>query len=193
MCFQNSHHPRQKLCPPSVITPLSSLPPAPGNLYFLSLWICLFWIFHVSGLLFVVLILVYFTEHNVVKVYLCFHSMYCGIMFHRICVHAQSCPTLCDPMDCSPSGSSDHEILQERILEWVATSFSRGSSQPRDRTLISWTAGGFFTTELPGKPLYCICIPYFIYPSIHQWASGLLASPGCCEHACWSPCVSSFG
>ena len=39
---------------------------------------------------------------------------------------AQSCPTLCDPVDCSPPGSSVHGILQARILEWVAISFSRG-------------------------------------------------------------------
>ena len=47
---------------------------------------------------------------------------------------AQSCPTLCDPVDCSPPGSSVHGILQARVLEWVAISFSRGSSQPRDQT-----------------------------------------------------------
>ena len=47
---------------------------------------------------------------------------------------AQSCLTLCNPVDCSPPGSSVHRILQARILEWVAISFSRGSSQPRDRT-----------------------------------------------------------
>ena len=41
----------------------------------------------------------------------------------------QSCLTICDPMDCSPSGYSDHGILQTRILEWIAISFSRGSSQ----------------------------------------------------------------
>ena len=57
----------------------------------------------------------------------------------------QSCPTLCDPMDCSPPGSSVHEILQARILEWVAISFSRGSSQPRDWTRVCYTAGRFFT------------------------------------------------
>ena len=45
-------------------------------------------------------------------------------------VKVKSCPTLCDPVDCSPSGSSVHGILQARILEWVAISFSRGSSQP---------------------------------------------------------------
>ena len=58
---------------------------------------------------------------------------------------AKSCPTLCDPMDCSPPGSSVHEIFQARILEWVAISFSRGSSQPRDWTQISCNAGRFFT------------------------------------------------
>ena len=45
---------------------------------------------------------------------------------------AQSCPTLCDPVDCSLPGSSVHGILQERILEWVAIPFSRVSSWPRD-------------------------------------------------------------
>ena len=45
---------------------------------------------------------------------------------------AQSCLTLCDPMDCSPPGSSVHGILQARTLEWVAMPSSRGSSQPRD-------------------------------------------------------------
>ena len=49
----------------------------------------------------------------------------------------QSCPTVCKPMDCSPSGSSSHDIFQARILEWVATSFSRWSSPPRDPTQFS--------------------------------------------------------
>ena len=57
---------------------------------------------------------------------------------------AQSCPTLCDPMDCSPPGSSAHGILQARILEWVAISFSRGSSRPMDRTQVSRIAGRRF-------------------------------------------------
>ena len=46
----------------------------------------------------------------------------------------QSCPTLCDPMDCSLLDSSVHGIFQARILEWVPSSFSRGSSKPRDQT-----------------------------------------------------------
>ena len=53
------------------------------------------------------------------------------------CVCARSCPTLCNPMDCSPPGSSVHGISQAGILEWVAISFSRGSSQLRDRTHVS--------------------------------------------------------
>ena len=57
---------------------------------------------------------------------------------------AQSCLTLCDPVDCSPPGSSVHGILQARILEWVAISFSRGSSRPRDRTQVSCIAGRCF-------------------------------------------------
>ena len=58
---------------------------------------------------------------------------------------SQSCPTLCDPMDCSPPGSSAHGISQARILEWVAIPFSRGCTRPRDRTWVSCIAGRFFT------------------------------------------------
>ena len=54
---------------------------------------------------------------------------------------AQSCLTLCDPLDCSPPGSSVHEILHARILEWVVISFSRGSFPPRDQTQISCIEG----------------------------------------------------
>ena len=57
----------------------------------------------------------------------------------------QSCPTLCDPMDCSLPGFSVHGIFQARVLEWVAISFSRGSSWPRDRTQVSCIAGRRFT------------------------------------------------
>ena len=57
----------------------------------------------------------------------------------------QSCLTLCDPMDCSSPGSSVHGVIQAKILEWVAISFSKGSSRPKDGTQISCTAGRFFT------------------------------------------------
>ena len=75
-----------------------------------------------------------------------------------VCMHAkslQSCLTLCYTMDHSWPGSSVRGILQARILEWVALSFYRGSSWPRDRTRISYVsciAGEFFTTSATGKP-----------------------------------------
>ena len=53
-------------------------------------------------------------------------------------------------MDCSPPGPSAHGILEASILEWVAISFSKGSSRPRGWIYISCIAGGFFTTEYPG-------------------------------------------
>ena len=61
------------------------------------------------------------------------------------CLVAQSCLTLCNPMDCSPPGFSVHGILQARILERVAMPFSEGSSQPRNQTQVSCIAGRFFT------------------------------------------------
>ena len=57
----------------------------------------------------------------------------------------QLCPTLCNPMDCSLPDSSVHGIFQARVLEWIAISSSRGSSQPRDQTQVSHIAGRFFT------------------------------------------------
>ena len=61
---------------------------------------------------------------------------------------AKSCLTLCDPMGCSPLGSSIHGISQARILEWVAISFSRESSQPRDRTRVSGIPGRCFNLSM---------------------------------------------
>ena len=64
---------------------------------------------------------------------------------------AQSCPTLCDPMDCNPPGSSVHGIFQAKILEWVAISFSRESSWPRDWTRVSRVVGKCFTIWATGE------------------------------------------
>ena len=72
-------------------------------------------------------------------------------------IDAQSCLTLCNPLDYSLPGSSGHRIFQARILEWVAISSSRGSSLPKDRILvscISCIAGVFFTVAPPGKPVF---------------------------------------
>ena len=58
-----------------------------------------------------------------------------------VCANSlQSCPTLCTPMNCTPLGAFVHGILQARMLEWVAMPFSRGSSQSRDRTHISYVS-----------------------------------------------------
>ena len=67
---------------------------------------------------------------------------------------AQSCPTLCDPMDCSLPGSSVRGILQARVLEWVAVSFSRRSSQPRDRSRVSHIAAAA-AKSLQSCPTLC--------------------------------------
>ena len=66
-------------------------------------------------------------------------QIYCFAVYHGVAPAKwlQSSPTLCDPVDCSPPGSSVPGILQARIPEWVAMPSSRGSSRPMDRTCIS--------------------------------------------------------
>ena len=72
-------------------------------------------------------------------------NMWSNIPPCQICAKLlQWCPILCGPMDCSPPGSSVHGLLQARTLEWVAISFSRGSSWPRDWTQVSHIAGRRF-------------------------------------------------
>ena len=68
--------------------------------------------------------------NSVANVQLCVRACVrvCVCVCVRACVLTQSCLTLCNPMECNPSGSSVHGILQARVLEWVAISFSRGSS-----------------------------------------------------------------
>jgi len=86
------------------------------------------------------------------------------ILWHVcVCVHsvAQSCLTLCDPMDCSPPGSSVNGIFQARTLEWVAISSSRGSSQPRDQTWVSCISCIGRPVVPPGKPM-CVCFNWSI-------------------------------
>ena len=82
-----------------------------------------------------------------------------GYWYFSISEVTQSCPTLGNSMDCSPPGSSVHGILQARILEWVAISFSRGSSWPRDQTQVSFIAGRRFnlwaTREALSECCYC--------------------------------------
>ena len=94
----------------------------------------------------------------------------------------KSCLTPCSPMDCSLPDSSVHVILQARLLEWVATTSSRGSSQPRNQNppllcLLHWQVGSLPLVP-PGKPPYmhiyvcvcvCVCVYLYIYDIINNW------------------------
>ena len=80
--------------------------------------------------------------------------MYIDLHVSQFSSVAQSCPTLWDPVDCSPPGSSVHGILQARVLEWVAISFSRGSSRPRDWIQVSRIAGRHFNLWATREALY---------------------------------------
>ena len=119
---------------------------------------------------------------------------------------AQLCPTLCDPVDCSPPGSSVHGILQTRILEWVAIPFSKGYSQPRDWTQVFRIVGGLFLPSEPlGKPpiaivLNKICFYHFnywsalvfntshilLYPLTSKWAQILKYASFLCIYLLWT-------
>ena len=101
---------------------------------------------------------------------------------------AQSCPILCEPM----GYTKVHGILQARILEWVAFPFSRGSSQPRNRTQVSHIAGGFFTSC--NSTQFWHCLPrdrvgsWRLRDQSHKTASYLqlhmkIADPSC--HLCF--------
>ena len=77
-------------------------------------------------------------------------TQYCKATMPACMLLLQLYPTLCNPMDCSPPGSSAQGILSARILEWIAMPSSRGSSQPRERTqvsCISCTGRRFFSTS----------------------------------------------
>ena len=73
---------------------------------------------------------------------------------------SQSCPTLCDPMDCSPPGSTVHGISQARVLDWAVVSFSRGSSWPRDQARVSRNVDRRFTIWASREVLY-------LFPILH--------------------------
>ena len=87
----------------------------------------------------------------------------------------QLCPNLCNPMDCSSPGSSVHEISQTRILEWVASSFSRWPSWPKDQTRISCTEADSLPSVTPGKPKSVLwrCVIHSVV-SNSLWPHGLL-------------------
>ena len=86
----------------------------------------------------------------------------------------QLCPTLCDPMDCSPPGSSVPGIFQARVLEWVAISFSRRSSWSRDWSQISRVIGRRLLSETPGKSYSYVSCTYLSthninFERVYKW------------------------
>ena len=104
-----------------------------------------------------------------------YHSLYCVC----VCVLvAQSRLTLCDPMDCSSPDFSVHGILQTSVLEWIAIPFSRGTSQPRDWTLVSCVAGTLFTVWATGKSLMLLELKKELHNQKTELKSGLLKAVG---------------
>ena len=101
---------------------------------------------------------------------ICWAPSACGVLFLALFGKKEDTEVMsnsCDPMDCSLPGSSIHEILQARILEWIAISFSRGSSWPRNQTWVSSISGRFFTNwamkEAPFKySIYYISVYFLI-------------------------------
>ena len=89
-----------------------------------------------------------------------------------VCSVAQLCPALCDPMDCSPPGSSVHGILQARIQEWAAMPSSRGSSQPRKRTSVP-----FASPTLAGQRRQWHPTPVHLPGKSYGWRSLVGCSP----------------
>ena len=85
------------------------------------------------------------------------------------CLVTESCPAVCDPMDCSPPGSSVHGILQESVLEWVARPSSRGSSHSTDQTYSSCFGEWILHHWATWEALFCI-----INIRIFQWYIGIV-------------------
>ena len=142
-------------------------------------------------------------KHIKNNVYICITESLCYFCYHRnehivnqlhfnfkntkkpenisptvLCLVTQSCPTLYNPMDCIPPGSSVHGMLQARILEWVAISFSRGSFDPGIKPGSPALADRFFTAEPPVatffsktavKCSHCWALPLRSAACRHRW------------------------
>ena len=129
-------------------------------------------------------------------------------LFHPILYHmkvkvllAQSCPTLCNPMDCSLPGSSVRGILQGRILEWVAIPFSRGSSRFRDQTRSPTLQADPLPSELAGKPIFYHIWIYLVFLIVFCQRRKETLAMDCnprfqaktsCHHSWWSQANLSF-
>ena len=128
----------------------------------------------------------------------CTKTSVCVCVCVCVCVLvAQSCLTLCNPIDCSSPGSSVHGILQARILEWVAFPFSRGSSQPRDQSWgssqprdQSWVSSGLCRGDSLHcrQILYCLshreALPKLLLLKLRNFRIKTLNFK---NHGCWQP------
>ena len=95
---------------------------------------------------------------------------------------AESCPTLCRPMDCSLPASSVHGIFQARVLEWAAICFSKGSSWLRDQTPVSHIAGRHFTiwaTREAQRSMLLLLLSHFsrVWLCATPWTTAYQAPP----------------
>ena len=147
---------------------------------------------------------------HLIYVVVCISSLFFCITLLCVCSITQLCPTLYGPIDCSLPGFSVHGIFQTTILEWDATSYCRGSSQPRDQTWGShlshigrWVL--YHRHHLGGPSLYyylliiphCVMTPQFIYPfSLYffpravitkQYKPGDLKHQKCINSQFWRP------
>ena len=160
---EHFHHPQKRACPHKQSLPIC---PSPSSwqplVYFLSLQICWFWAIPVDGIVHSVAFCVWLLSISMMSSKF-IHMVACISVFSFdgwvifYCtphlVLAQSCPTLCNPVDCSPPGSSSvHRIFQAKIKEWVAIFFSRESSWSRNWTQVSYIAGRSLPSEPPGNP-----------------------------------------
>ena len=89
-----------------------------------------------------------------------------------VCTQSLTSVWLCDSMDCSPPGSPVYEISQARILQWVAISSSRVSSQPRDRTCVSCIVDGFFPSKPPGEEKFNSTVSFEKVKSVLEMDDG---------------------
>ena len=156
----------------TTVTPIPfTCSPGQSQIYFLSLWIYLFWTFHMTGIIQYVAFCNWLISFSIkfsrsIHVAASFRLSLLFFFFFSStslllptrdpppsCTHAQSC----NPMDCSQPGSSIHGLFQARILEWVAISFSRDFIT-------------FYVTVI----FHCTSIPYFAYSLITWWSFGSL-------------------
>ena len=115
-------------------------------------------------------------------------QQWCSFINVYVCVCAtQSCPTLCDPMDYTPTGSSVHGILQARILAWLAIPFSRGSSQPRGWTQVLHCRRILYHLNHQGSSIQEVQLLLILHTAVCVYNSEILIYPSSTSLPLWEP------